>query len=298
MHRPAFIILLLALLQAGCDSDGYFILSNCAQFKEVEMQANKGSAKARLEMARRLADGDCIDKSKVDALMWLRLIQTQAYTMGEFAEDGAYLGQTNLKLMEFLAEVSALEGELRAELTPAGIAEAIEKADNWVTPEHDRLKQLAETGDAAAQYELAMLYFRHDSNLPYAGGIPYLAMAAEQGHPDAAYRMGRHYGDGKYVELDPEKAFELFQVAAEAGHYMGRNSLLLAYCNGEGVEQDLVECYKWLSIDHSYDKDYPDTMERYWRENVYDVLSEDQRRVAEEAARQWVAAHPQADIRR
>lgn len=280
----------------GCDGDGSFILSNCSSLSDLEAEANRGSARARLQLARQLADGDCTPKSKVDALMWLQLIKTQPFSMGEFAEDGAYLGETNKKLAEFQVQVAALERELRDDLTTEEVTEAENKAENWVTPEFGRLKKLAEAGDAEAQYELAHSHFGYVNRRPYEDRLPWLEMAAAQGHPKAAYALGQHYGQElPPSDRDHERAFELYLIAAEAGHYLGRISVMLDYRDGEGVEQNLFESYKWLVIHQSQNPDFPDDLEESWQVEVVDRLTKEERRTAEEAARVWAKAHPQAE---
>ncbi len=74
-------------------------------------------------------------------------------------------------------------------------------------------KELAERGEAQAQFNLAFMY-DNGQGVPHdytTAAFWYLA-AAEQGHPDAAWNLG------------------------------------MMYASGQGVARDYVEAYKWLSV--------------------------------------------------
>ena len=50
------------------------------------------------------------------------------------------------------------------------------------------------------------------------------------------------------VDKDPVKALYWFRRVAEAGGPIGQYNLGNAYLKGRGVEQDLVEAAKWLTL--------------------------------------------------
>jgi TPR repeat protein len=76
-----------------------------------------------------------------------------------------------------------------------------------------QLRDLADAGDAAAQYSLGVIHSR---------------------------------GDG--VERNPAQAAEWYSRAAERGYARAQYNLGLLYANGDGVRRDYVKAYTWFSI--------------------------------------------------
>lgn len=73
-------------------------------------------------------------------------------------------------------------------------------------------------------------------------------MAAEDGHPDAQWRLGLALNNGQGAPRDRRAAAELFVKAAAVGHRLAQNSAGAAYRDGQGVERDPVEAYKWFAL--------------------------------------------------
>lgn len=90
------------------------------------------------------------------------------------------------------------------------------------------------SGDESANYNIARLYQKKDMHIE---AIEYYRKAEEKGDLDATLELGLYYAEGKYVEKDLKKAFELYKKAAEnendieAAFYLGR-----AYYYGAGTE--------------------------------------------------------------
>ncbi len=114
-------------------------------------------------------------------------------------------------------------------------------------------RPLAERGDAAAQYSLALLYARGEgvvANLKTA--VKWYHRAADQGDPDAQLNLG------------------------------------LMYVQGEGVKKSYVAAYKWFSLAYlSYPPgEYRDNAFRN-RENVATLMSANQIEKADGLIRRW-----------
>jgi len=62
------------------------------------------------------------------------------------------------------------------------------------------------------------------------------------------------YKEGKGVEQDYEKAFNLYRLAADNNSPSAQYNLGLMFEEGQGVKQDYLEALKWyqLSINHDY----------------------------------------------
>lgn len=89
------------------------------------------------------------------------------------------------------------------------------------------LKTAAGSGDAKAQYKLAMLY-RNDDSTPanITQSLDWQKKAAQAGHVEAQYGLGLLYANGQYVTANEPQAREWFQKAADQGHVAARLALL------------------------------------------------------------------------
>ena len=80
------------------------------------------------------------------------------------------------------------------------------------------LRPLAEQGDAAAQYDLGLMYhIGEDVPQDYAEAVKWWRMAAEQGHAKAQNNLGVMYGTGRGVPTDDALAYMWFNLAATQG---------------------------------------------------------------------------------
>lgn len=59
------------------------------------------------------------------------------------------------------------------------------------------------------------------------------------------FRLAERYREGKGIEKDLSKAFELYKKAAELGHVNAQTKLGYCYNYGEGVAQDYNEAVRW-----------------------------------------------------
>ncbi len=123
----------------------------------------------------------------------------------------------------------------------------------------DKLKPLAEAGDATAQHRLAILYF-------YGHGVPedenvaldWATKSAQGGNVDAMFFVGNIYVFGDRVPLeadDPDlEAAKWFHEAASREHPEAQYSLGLLFLAGKGVIQSQEEAMKWIqrAADHGH----------------------------------------------
>ncbi|OQX16593.1 MAG: hypothetical protein BWK73_03210 [Thiothrix lacustris] len=125
-----------------------------------------------------------------------------------------------------------------AVMPPAGASATGSSVENWyrnrrkvetsnIGGELAALQAAAESGDAKAQYKLAMLY-RNEEN-PQADikqSLTWQQRAAEAGHMEAQYGLGLLYANGQYVPADNKQARHWFDQAASQGHVSARLALL------------------------------------------------------------------------
>ena len=69
--------------------------------------------------------------------------------------------------------------------------------------------------------------------------------AAEQGNAAAQYNLGVMYLNGLGVRQDEAEAFRWFRQAADQGYAQAQNNLGAMYAEGRGVRQDDVEAVRW-----------------------------------------------------
>ena len=99
----------------------------------------------------------------------------------------------------------------------------------------DRIKVVADNGDADSQFILAIMY---DEIVEYRNkeeAFKYYTLAAENGIAEAQYRLGDIYyynSDFMFVEKSLEIAFKYYKLAAENGYAAAQYKLGNIYNNG------------------------------------------------------------------
>ena len=105
----------------------------------------------------------------------------------------------------------------------------------------------AEQGLTAAQYALGKLLLSDDTEVrDIDEGIRWLKAAAQNGVAYATYRLGKEYLRGEFVERDTEKAVGYFTQAAEMGNQYGQYMLGKLYLMGKGIPYDEEQAVYWL----------------------------------------------------
>jgi localization factor PodJL len=104
----------------------------------------------------------------------------------------------------------------------------------------------AKAGDAAAQYDLGVLYARGDGLVQdYATAASWFRAAATQGNVAAQYNLGVLYADGLGVTGDQTAALNWYRSAADQNHPGAQFNLALAYAQGVGAKQDFAAAARW-----------------------------------------------------
>jgi len=113
----------------------------------------------------------------------------------------------------------------------------------------EETRELANSGDAWYQSELALMYHRGQGiTKDYDEAAKWYRLAAEQGFSKAQANLGVMYGEGHGVPQDYAEAARWFRLAAEQGNALAQHNLGLLYGTGKGVEQDCAEAYVWESL--------------------------------------------------
>ena len=110
------------------------------------------------------------------------------------------------------------------------------------------LERAAEQDLDAAQYALGKLYLSDDADVhDPAKGIYWLKRSADNSNDYAAYRLGKEYLSGKNVSKDTSTAAEYLRQAANNGNAYAQYLLGKLTFMGEGVPKDMDAAYEWFA---------------------------------------------------
>ena len=111
------------------------------------------------------------------------------------------------------------------------------------------LERAAEQDLDAAQYALGKPYLSDDSDVhDPAKGIYWLKRSADNGNDFAAYRLGKEYLSGKNTIKDAETAVSYLRQAADNGSAYAQYLLGKLYLMGEGIPKDKEAAQYWFSV--------------------------------------------------
>ena len=110
------------------------------------------------------------------------------------------------------------------------------------------LTQAAKQGLSEAQYALGKLLLSDDWEVRDPDeGIRWLKQAAENGSHFAAYRLGKEYLEGNAVNKDTTRAADWFTKSAEAGNQYAQYMLGKLCLTGQGQPRDQAKAMVWFS---------------------------------------------------
>ena len=110
------------------------------------------------------------------------------------------------------------------------------------------LERAAEQDLDAAQYALGKLYLSDDADVhDPAKGIYWLKRSVDNGNDFAAYRLGKEYLSGKNMVKDAETAVSYLRQAANNGNAYAQYLLGKLTLMGEGVPKDMDAAYEWFA---------------------------------------------------
>ena len=110
------------------------------------------------------------------------------------------------------------------------------------------LERAAEQDLDAAQYALGKLYLSDDADVrDPAKGIYWLKCSADNGNDFAAYRLGKEYLSGKNTVKNTSTATEYLRQAATNGNAYAQYLLGKLHLVGEGVPKDPDAAYEWFA---------------------------------------------------
>ena len=117
-------------------------------------------------------------------------------------------------------------------------------AADMATADMATLTRQAQSGDAAAQFDLANEYYQQGN---HAKAFEWATKAAGQGLAQAQTNLGVMYEFGDGVHQDYHKAVEWYTKAADQGYAVAQFNLGLMYDKGLGVHQDYHKAVEWYT---------------------------------------------------
>jgi len=137
-------------------------------------------------------------------------------------------------------------------LVAAGLPTVISQAAQSTGDERKAFlaaRAAAETGDAIAQFNLAVMWDNGKGTLENdAEALQWYRKAAVQDHAVAHFFVGVVYAEGRGVPQDDAEALIWFRNAAELGLASTQFKLGYMYSSGQGVTENLTEAYFWFSL--------------------------------------------------
>jgi len=105
-----------------------------------------------------------------------------------------------------------------------------------------RLKERAEEGEEAAQFELGSHYTKSKD---YKKAVKWFTKAAKHNNINSQIILGYFYYKGEGVDQNFNKAFEWYKKAADQNNALAQRALGGCYLNGNGVEQSFEKAFEW-----------------------------------------------------
>ena len=212
--------------------------------------AGHGAAQAQYLLGQQYAQGRGVAQHAQRAFMWFEKAAAQRHPPAESALGLAYLNgegtEKNSKLAFYWLQKAAVQGDAVAQWHLSGLfANGCDGQARDMTQALDWCQRAAEQGLVAAQTNLGVLYAQL-RRTDFA--IQWWEKAAANDEPQACYQLALACLKGEGVARNPSRAFALLWVAAEAGIAPAQSRLGWMYANAEGVAQDFIAAYQWLSL--------------------------------------------------
>ena len=217
----------------------------------LKQLAEQGHADAQFRLGDRYKEGKGVPRDGGRARQWYT---KAAATFKKAAEQGDADAQFSLGDMYKKGKGVPRDDDMACQWYAEAAAQGHDAGLN-------ALKQLAEQGDAAAQYHLGTIYkegkgvLRSDDMAcqwyakaaaqGHDAGLNVLKQLAEQGDADAQYRLGTMYKEGKSMPQDSNMACQWYAEAAAQGHEAGLSVLKQLAEQGDAAAQyRLGDMYK------------------------------------------------------
>lgn len=280
-HRAAsvlvlFIVLALCWGMGGCASSrnkkgmkNYRPDNAAAAVRDLKPLAEQGDAHAQFSLGSLYYQGLGVPQDYQEAVKWLTKAADQRHIYAEVTLAGILTDGVQgvipkdypQALMWFMfaaaqGDVEAVEfrDSLAMKMTPVQIVEAQKRAREFkpvdaYTKLYQEVRPLAEQGDSAAQFKLALMFYNGQGVArDYNQSLSWFKKAALQGHPLAQFNAGYMYEKGEGTPQDFLEAAKYYRKSAERGNQLAQYNLGYMYERGQGVAPDEVQALMWYNL--------------------------------------------------
>ena len=218
--------------------------------KDLEVDAEKGNAKAQFKLAVKYADGVGFEKSNEKALSWYRKSADQGDSdaqanLGIMYQNGISVQKSNEQAVSWYRK-SADQGNASGQnllgvmyFMGTGVEKDDKQAVIW-------FRKSADQGNSQAQLNLGVMY-KNGTGVDKSDeqAVSWFRKSAEQGNSDAQLNLGAMYQYGDGVEKSNEQAVSWYRKSADQDNRDAQVSLGVMYQNGDGVEQSNDNALFW-----------------------------------------------------
>jgi TPR repeat protein len=218
--------------------------------KDLQLDAEKGDAKAQFKLAVKYADGVGFEKSNEKALFWYRKAADQGdadaqANLGVMYQNGISIQKSNEQAVSWYRK-SADQGNASGQnllgvmyFMGTGVEKDDKQAVIW-------FRKSADQGNSQAQLNLGVMY-KNGTGVDKSDeqAVSWYRKSAEQGDSDAQLNLGAMYQYGDGVEKSNEQAVSWYRRSADQDNRDAQVSLGVMYQNGDGVEQSNDNALFW-----------------------------------------------------
>lgn len=190
-------------------------------------------------------------KKLVEGVQWLKQAARQyhpeaLFELASYHELGLVVEQDYAKAAEYY-ERAIMLGFFDARFNLALLMLKPEAGFNDLGKARTLMQEVAEAGDAEAQYALSQMFKDEmgDVTADLNQSTHWLRLAAKAGYAKAQFNLGLQYLNGDEVKQDNTVAFQWFTKAAKQGISGAQFNLALMYDKGEGTEADSKKAIQW-----------------------------------------------------
>ncbi|MEW6334335.1 MAG: tetratricopeptide repeat protein [Thermodesulfobacteriota bacterium] len=240
-----------------------------AAARDLKPLAEQGNADAQFNLGSLYYQGRGVPRDYAEAIRWMRRAADQNHvfaqtTLGSIYAEGVQgvIPQDYPQALMWFVFASA-QGDMEAmplrdamanRMTPTQIAEA-QRLVREFKPEDVQAKAfrenraLAEKGDAAAQFNVGLMYYLGQGVArDFPAALGWFKKAARQGNPYAQYNVGYMNEKGEGTPKDYVEAAKYYREAAERGNRLAQHMIGYLHEKGLGVSRDEVQALMWYSL--------------------------------------------------
>jgi TPR repeat protein len=223
------------------------ILKNDAEaVKWYRRAAEQNDSAAQDVLARLYRDGQGVMTNLVEAYKWFNLAAASSDDLGGIAARFQRDDLVKQMTADQIAEAQRLSHEFQPHKESA--------AENINRQQFEDTKAKAEKGDAIAQYNIAVFYWKGQGVISdWAETEKWLRKSAEQGYPAAQVFLASLLiqGKGVVIKKDEVEAAKWYFRAANQNDAEAQLGLGYCYYSGQGVPKNPVEAAKWFELAHA-----------------------------------------------